>query len=377
MNGKRKKLTLKVTAVTSSKNYSDFIFEEYNGHVIASHRNNKAERDINNLIIVCRLEDLMEHGVIIGLDDSKQSGSKVSVPNNMEDAKAYVDSVARPRQQNSIGQKQRELPSIKIKGTEFLVDVNRLELREKADERNVIEFQYLDEARIGYQFRYSPKLKNIADIFEYGSVKVHIPEFVVLDPVGMALKHNLSFEELKGKTDFDLMVDQKAFDMRVNKGVLPTVDIAGHMFYVDIRMDKLRPKDDFLSNGIVFDDIDHHLSYKTNSYVIPYNPRTREFQELDYDSILKFPKGLIAVEIPFKRVLDPIGCNRNGGWDLKYDLKHIGLQLHFDTKIIPWEKTFLAEAIQENIEKKKEHQKRNPPVKAVKRKPNKGKGYKM
>ncbi|SFO17695.1 hypothetical protein SAMN05421741_12415 [Paenimyroides ummariense] len=33
-----------------------------------------------------------------------------------------------------------------------------------------------------------------------------------------------------------------AFDMRVNQGILPTIEIAGHTFYVDIRMDKLRPK---------------------------------------------------------------------------------------------------------------------------------------
>ena len=49
--------------------------------------------------------------------------------------------------------------------------------------------------------------------------------------------------------------NQEAYDMRVNKGMLPTIDIAGHTFYVDIRMDMLRPKDDFLSKGIVFSDI--------------------------------------------------------------------------------------------------------------------------
>ncbi|MGJ1359996.1 hypothetical protein ACR79K_25155 [Sphingobacterium siyangense] len=46
-------------------------------------------------------------------------------------------------------------------------------------------------------------------------------------------------------------INQEAYDLRVNKGMLPTIDIAGHTFYVDIRMDMLRPKDDFLSKGIV------------------------------------------------------------------------------------------------------------------------------
>ena len=46
-----------------------------------------------------------------------------------------------------------------------------------------------------------------------------------------------------------------AFDMRVNKGILPTIEIHGHTFYVDIRINKLRPKDNFLSNGIVFSEL--------------------------------------------------------------------------------------------------------------------------
>lgn len=39
--------------------------------------------------------------------------------------------------------------------------------------------------------------------------------------------------------------NQEAYDMHVNKGMLPIIDIVGHTFYVDIRMDMLRPKDDF------------------------------------------------------------------------------------------------------------------------------------
>ncbi len=44
-------------------------------------------------------------------------------------------------------------------------------------------------------------------------------------------------------------------DLRLNKGMLPTLDIAGHTFYVDLRMNKLRPKDDFISKGIDFTEI--------------------------------------------------------------------------------------------------------------------------
>lgn len=63
------------------------------------------------------------------------------------------------------------------------------------------------------------------------------------------------------------------YDLRVKKGLLPTIDIAGHTFYVDLRMDKLRPKDDFLSQGIVFSDIENYFDDTTDSYTIPYNPK--------------------------------------------------------------------------------------------------------
>ncbi|MBS7320719.1 MAG: hypothetical protein KIG55_03895 [Myroides sp.] len=175
-------------------------------------------------------------------------------------------------------------------------------------------------------------------------------------------------------------INQEAYDMRVNKGILPTVDIAGHTFYVDIRMDMLRPKDDFLSKGIVFDEIDHYFSDERDTYLIPYDPKKHEFRELDYDNLLSIPKDLIAVEFPFQRVLDPIGWNRHGGWDIKDDLKLIGLKSHFQAKTIPWEETFIRDIIKDNLEKvKQKSEKEKQPNKSVvpPKEPQRKKGRKM
>lgn len=245
---------------------------------------------------------------------------------------------------------ERELPSINIEGTDFLVDINKVELREKENPVNTISIYEMRDVVDGYAFNYSLQEKNIPNLISNGEeTLIKISELVVLDPAGMAEKYKLSLEELKNKTDFDLMVDQTAFNDRIQKGMLPTIDIQGHTFYVDKRMDMLRPKDDFLSKGIVFDEIDHYFSEEANAYIIPYNPKTREFQELDYDSILVFPKDLIAVQFPFQRDLDPIGWNRNGGWNIKEDLKRIGLKSHFEAKTIPWKETFLPQIITENL----------------------------
>lgn len=249
---------------------------------------------------------------------------------------------------------ERELPTVNIEGTDFIIDVTGFELREKMNEQNKISFKDMEELENGYSFDFNREEKNIPVLFSKVDLTVEIPEFVVLDPLGMARKYGVAEDEVRTKTDFDFMVDQKAFDMRVNKGMLPTVDIAGHTFYVDIRMDMLRPKDDFLSKGIVFDEIDHYFSEERDAYLIPYDPKKHEFRELDYDNLLRVPKDLIAVEFPFQRVLDPVGWNRNGGWDIKEDLKHIGLTPHFQAKIVPWKETFIHDIIKDNLEKIKE-----------------------
>lgn len=265
---------------------------------------------------------------------------------------------------------ERELPTINIEGTDFVVDVSKLELREKADQKNIISFKDMQDVGDGYTFEYRPNDKNLPGRFDNESITVKIAEFVVLDPAGMAKKYSSSVDRIEGKSDFELMVDQQAFDMRVNKGILPTVDIAGHTFYVDIRMDMLRPKDDFLSKGIVFDEIDHYFSEEKNAYLIPYDPKKHEFRELEYDNLLGIPKDLIAVEFPFQKELDPIGWNRHNGWNIKDDLKQIGLKSHFHAKTVAWKKTYIMEIIKDNLDKIEKKQ----PIKLTEIKP---KGRKM
>jgi hypothetical protein len=88
-------------SMISSKNDPDYIFEEYKGYTIASHKNNVVGKDIDNLIIVYRPNEFPNFGFIIGLDDSKLSGRRKSVPHNMDDAKAYIDWAVNIRQKQN------------------------------------------------------------------------------------------------------------------------------------------------------------------------------------------------------------------------------------------------------------------------------------
>ncbi|MEG1025009.1 MAG: hypothetical protein RSF34_11090 [Flavobacterium sp.] len=147
------------------------------------------------------------------------------------------------------------------------------------------------------------------------------------------------------------------FDMRVNKGILPTIEIAGHTFYVDIRMDKLRPKDDFLSNGISFSEIENYYNDEKELYIIPYDPKNKELGKIDYETITEIPKDLIVVKIPSIHKLDPVGWNRQYGYDLKNGIEKSVLQISFKAKSGKWEDIYVPQQIRENIEMLKKSEK--------------------
>lgn len=249
---------------------------------------------------------------------------------------------------------ERELPIINIKGTDFIVDVDRFELREKGNPFNKINIFNLKDERDAYILEYCTQLKNIYIPFVNDKpIVIKIPPVSKLDPIGMAKKYKQTLESIQGKTDFEIMVNQKDFDLRVNKGRLPTIEIAGHTFYVDLQMDKLRPKDDFLSNGIVFSDIEKYYDLENRTYTIPYNPKTHEFQEPDYLNIKELPKDLIAVQFPSERLLDRIGWSKKYGLEITHGLTKNGLKLQFTARNIPWKETFLVGLIESNLKAEK------------------------
>ncbi|KEQ30190.1 hypothetical protein N180_06580 [Pedobacter antarcticus 4BY] len=245
---------------------------------------------------------------------------------------------------------KRELPIINIHGTDFFIDVESLSLKERANENNFIPFGYMADVPGGYEFEYGLDSRNIHTIWtDEESVRIKIPELVELDPFGMSQRYQVSMEQLKGKTDFEIMVDQQAFDLRVNKGVLPTIDIAGDLFYVVLDKDRLIPKDDPQSVGIPMPSFIQY-DQVLGENVFAYDPKKREIKELDYLKITEIPKNLIAVRLPYSFSLDPVGWNWQNNRDAKTALKTSNLSMHFSSPKIPWEKTDLPDIIKENLE---------------------------
>ncbi len=144
-------------------------------------------------------------------------------------------------------------------------------------------------------------------------------------------------------------------DLRLNKGILPTIDIAGHTFYVDLRMNKLRPKDDFISKGIDFTEIKDYYDRDRRAFVIPYNPTKREFQQDDVSKMTELPTDIIIVQFPNQYELDIVGWNRKHDNSLTdQDVK----QMHFEARTLPWIDTNVIEHIKRNVAESKRNGRR-------------------
>lgn len=274
--------------------------------------------------------------------------------------------------QNITDYMERKLPEFIIEGTSFIVDVDKMELREKNDPKNTIPVHDMSDQgnNEGYTFQYSKAEKNMPSLFGSDDcISVRLPELVKLDPEGMSKKYGVPLDALSTKSDFEIMVDQTAYNDRL-KGRLPTVDILGHIFYVDLRMDMLRPKYDFLSKGIEFSKIQDYYIEEMEKYWIPYDPKTHEYHQLNFDSITEIPKDVKMISFPHESDLDRIGFNRLHGLEVTTGLKEKNLQSHIKANVVPWKETEIEELIKENKSKTTQQMK-------IIQQPSKSKGRKL
>ncbi|KKO89146.1 hypothetical protein AAW12_23735 [Sphingobacterium sp. Ag1] len=98
-----------------SKNDPDYVFDEYKGCLIASHKNNVPQKSIENVIIVYDKLDFPDYGFYIGLDDSKGIGYREMNPVNIEDAKSYIDWLSEVTKKNVLKPDSSVSLPVKIK----------------------------------------------------------------------------------------------------------------------------------------------------------------------------------------------------------------------------------------------------------------------
>jgi len=232
-----------------------------------------------------------------------------------------------------------------IEGTVFAVDTSTLWLVEKENPDNVIPYQLMDYKGSHYEMDYNRVLKNVAfdDKPRPDIIHVTVPMFTQLDPERMAERFGIPVKEIAGKTDFDLVIGEKAFAER-QAGILPTIPIRGDIFTVDFRLGEIR-HDSGSRRPIKFDNMD--LSDDANHRTFLYDATAKEQYWPDY-KMLRLPDNIFMVTIPSEGHLDPYGLARLFGDDERVFMFHHPPVKDPKIILIPAKETWLAGQVAKN-----------------------------
>jgi hypothetical protein len=243
-----------------------------------------------------------------------------------------------------------------IEGTTFEVDIDKQVLRQTDDTNNEISFiNQMQDQREHYLLLYDTDTKR--PTLEYADRDrirlIKVPQLIELDPEGMSEKYKIPVEQLKDKSDFEVIVDQEALNLR-HKGMLPKIDLVGEPFVVDVRLHELRHAENF------------HLAISLKSFELTDGGR---HYEAFYHTVLKqpittidlqlteFPDNVVKLRLPDEQVLDPVITARDYGIDEREFLRHYPIQKNLKAEVIPLSETNIPTLIRQNREKlQKEHE---------------------
>ncbi len=250
--------------------------------------------------------------------------------------------------------KLRQVPIFTIEGTSFLVDVNRQVLRQTNDQDNEVSFiNNMQDHGTFYRLLYDLDEKRAAqDLFDQSRVKViDLPPLTELDPEGMSAKYGIPENQLKGKTDFEVIVDQVWLKERQN-GVLPRINIAGEEFTIDLRLQELRHTKYFFP---VISLKSFELTTDGEYYEAFYHPVMKQVVGID-PKLTELPEGVVKVRLPNELGLDPVATARRYGIDENELLRRYPPKKDLKAAVIPLADTGLPALIRQNREQlQKEH----------------------
>lgn len=242
-----------------------------------------------------------------------------------------------------------------IEGTSFEVDIENEVLRQTNDRNNVIAFvQDMQDQGTFYRLRYDidEKCAVYDPVFGQRIKEINVPQMTELDPEGMAARFGLSPAQVKGKSDFEVIVDQDALQQR-RDGVLPKINIAGEDFVFDLRLQELRHAKYFFP---VISLKSFELTNVGWNYEAYYHPVLKQVVEID-PKLTEFPEHVIKIKIPNEIGLDPVGTARQYGMDERDLLRQYPIQKDLKAELISLADTQIPELIRRNKEQlQRDHQ---------------------
>jgi hypothetical protein len=133
-------------------------------------------------------------------------------------------------------------------------------------------------------------------------------------------------------------------------GKLPEIDIAGMMFFVDVRLRELRA-DYGLRSKIDLDKLE--TGPDGESYRFAFNTETKRMVDID-KTITEWPDDVIIIEIPGDVKLDPYSVARKKGIDPVAFVKVHPIKRELKAKVIPLSETGLPSIMERNKQVKEQ-----------------------
>lgn len=235
-----------------------------------------------------------------------------------------------------------------IGNAHFLVDIDKQVLEEFQRPENQISFIHdMQDKGTHYELRFDPQTNSAAheNLQDNQIRNIEVPQMTALDPLGMSKKYGYSVEQIKGKPDFDVIVDSEALALR-RTGKLPLIEISGEPFVVDIRIEELRHAEHWFQN-ISLRQMD--LTADGGHYTAFYNPAERKLADID-PKLLEFPDHVVFIKIPNEIGLDPVATAREYGMDEREVLRRYPIQKGLKAEVIPLSETNIPAMIQRNRE---------------------------
>jgi hypothetical protein len=133
-------------------------------------------------------------------------------------------------------------------------------------------------------------------------------------------------------------------------GKLPQIEIAGTMFFVDVRLRELRA-DHGLKSRICLDQLE--TGPDGESYRFAFNTETKQLVEVDR-KITEWPKNVLIVEIPSDIKLDSYSVAMKNGLDPVAFVSEHPIEKDLKAKIIPLSETELPAMMKRNKKAKEQ-----------------------
>lgn len=230
----------------------------------------------------------------------------------------------------------------------FLLDTANDLLQLERSKAHTIRFADMEDKGTHYAFRYDPDTKDIFTYQDGPYIAVELQPLKIIDPEGMSRRYGVPLREMENMTDYDIIVKESLVQRRLD-GNLPTIDIEGYPFYVDLRMQSLRPHNDFSTRGITFEALLHYQAPDDSGFLFPYDPKKREVATIDFKKVTAIPQRIVPLHLPPVEAMDPIGFALRRNLDLKLILRHFPPVENRKARRATWEETGIRNIIQENI----------------------------